>query len=261
MPIHDWTRVDAGIFHDFHLSWIAEIKRSLNGGLLPAGYYALAEQVTGDFGPDVLTLERPVQRSPSATEPSGGVAVAEAPPRVRFHCQPEADMYATKARTVVIRHRSRHQIIAMIEIVSPGNKAGATAFAAFVHKADQTLLSGIHMLIVDLFPPTARDPDGIHRVIWARESDGDFALPADKPLTCVSYVGYPKLAVYLEPVAVGDPLPDLPLFLTPEVYVPVPLEATYRAAWEAVPEFLRDLLSAPPPNGHKKPAKGRKRKP
>jgi hypothetical protein len=28
MPIHDWTRVDAGIFHDFHLAWIAEIREA-----------------------------------------------------------------------------------------------------------------------------------------------------------------------------------------------------------------------------------------
>lgn len=260
MPIHDWTRVDAGIFHDFHLSWIAEIKRALNGGLLPSGYYALAEQVTGDFGPDVLTLERPVSGSLSAeSEPSGGIAVAEAPPKVRFHAQAEIDTYAAKARAVVIRHRSRHQIIAMIEIVSPGNKNGQTEFAAFVYKADQALLAGIHLLIVDLFPPTVRDPDGIHRAIWAREGDGDFALPDDKPLTCVSYVGCPSLAVYLDPVAVGDPLPDMPLFLTPRFYVSVPLEATYRAAWETVPEFLRDVLAAPSANGRKKPRRRRKK--
>ncbi len=45
MPLHDWTRVDDGIFHDFYLAWIAEIRRSLNKGLLPDGFYALAEQV------------------------------------------------------------------------------------------------------------------------------------------------------------------------------------------------------------------------
>ena len=41
MPIHDWTRVDAGIFHAFHHDWITEIARALNRGLLPADYYAL----------------------------------------------------------------------------------------------------------------------------------------------------------------------------------------------------------------------------
>ena len=28
MPMHDWTRVDAGIYDDFHHEWISEIKRA-----------------------------------------------------------------------------------------------------------------------------------------------------------------------------------------------------------------------------------------
>lgn len=59
MPVHDWTRVEAGIFHDFHHAWIEDIKRALNSGILPDEYYALAEQFAGGFGPDVLTLEGP----------------------------------------------------------------------------------------------------------------------------------------------------------------------------------------------------------
>jgi len=56
MPIHDWTRVTAGTFHDMHLAWIAELRRSLNAGVLPGGYYAQAEQVADTIIPDVLTL-------------------------------------------------------------------------------------------------------------------------------------------------------------------------------------------------------------
>ena len=50
---------------------------------------------------------------------------------------------------------------------------------------------------------------------------------------------------YIEPVAVGDVLPHMPLFLDPELYVHVPLEATYQTAWEAVPAFWRDVLTRP----------------
>jgi hypothetical protein len=262
MPIHDWTRVDSGIFHDFHLAWIAAIRLSLNGGLLPRGYYALAEQVTGSLGPDVLTLRRPVFGSNPA-EPSptdGGIAVADAPPKARFHARVKVDPYASKAKVVVIRHRSRNQIIAMLEIVSPGNKSGQAELRSFVRTAEQALLAGIHLLIVDLFPPTVRDPQGIHRAIWGEGHPGDFALPDGKPLTCVSYLGFPSMEVYLNPVAVGGVLPDMPLFLSPQVYVSVPLEATYRAAWEGVPDFLQELLSAPAENGRRKPHRGRKTK-
>ena len=58
MSVHDWTRVSAGTFHDFHYSWVLELKRALKRGLLPRGYYVMAEQVSGDIGaPDVLTLQ------------------------------------------------------------------------------------------------------------------------------------------------------------------------------------------------------------
>jgi len=33
MPMHNWTRVSAGTFHDFHNAWITHIKESLNAGL------------------------------------------------------------------------------------------------------------------------------------------------------------------------------------------------------------------------------------
>ena len=57
MPVHDWTRVEDGIFHAFHLAWLSELQKAMNAGLLPSGYYALAEQVAGSVGPDVLTLQ------------------------------------------------------------------------------------------------------------------------------------------------------------------------------------------------------------
>jgi hypothetical protein len=46
MAVHDWTRVDSGIFHDFHTVWIGALRSALNEGLLPDGYYALAEPHT-----------------------------------------------------------------------------------------------------------------------------------------------------------------------------------------------------------------------
>ena len=79
MPVHDWTRVDAGTFHAFHTLWIGEIMKALNAGLLPKGYYALAEQVATRMQTDVLTLRTPSQRTPLPTgAATGGVAVAEA---------------------------------------------------------------------------------------------------------------------------------------------------------------------------------------
>ena len=65
MPIHDWTRVPSGLFHDFHQRWTAEISNTLNRGIMPAGYYAYVEQrVGGDLaaGPGVAVREFPLAR-------------------------------------------------------------------------------------------------------------------------------------------------------------------------------------------------------
>jgi hypothetical protein len=196
MPVHDWTRVDAGIFHAFHHYWISHISGALNRGLLPASYYALPEQLAGGLG-----------------------------------------------KAVAVRHVSRHQVVAMVEIVSPGNKSDQNGLSAFGSKAQEALAAGIHLLIIDLFPPTPRDPQGIHPVVWGGDRGAGYALPADKSLTCAAYIGGPGAEAFIDLVAVGDALPDMPLFLQPDAYVPVPLEATYLSAWEGLPAYWRDVLT------------------
>ena len=101
MPVQDWSRVDARIFHDFHTVWIGQIRSALNEGLLPPGYYAL---------------------------------------------------------------------------------------------------------------------------------------------TLASYAAGERIEIYLEHVAVGAPLPEMPLFLSPDRYINVPLEPTYRDALRGVPAFWREIL-------------------
>jgi hypothetical protein len=46
--LHDWTRVDAGIYHDFHVAWVPEIKKVLNGGLLPEGSMRWRSSMPGE---------------------------------------------------------------------------------------------------------------------------------------------------------------------------------------------------------------------
>jgi hypothetical protein len=251
MPIHDWTRVSDGTFHAFHVSWISELQQSLNAGLLPPDYYAQAEQIAGPLGPDVLTLQT---NGHAASEESSGAktggdqasagafAVATAPPRARMTASAEMDDYVLKRRTIVIRHSSGDRIIALLEIVSPGNKSSRHALRSFVEKAVEALYRGYHLLIVDLFPPTARDPQGIHGAIWREISDNPFELPAGEPLTLAAYSAGPIKRAWVEPTAVGRTLLDMPLFLEPEIYVNVPLEATYQAAYRGVPRRWKQVL-------------------
>jgi hypothetical protein len=248
MPVHDWARVGAGPFHDFHATWIIDLKRALNAGLLPPGYYAMAEQVGGSVIPDVLTLEAmPPEEGRTPESPAGGVAVAPAAPKVRFTEATENDLYAQKRKRLVIRHSSDDRMVALVEILSPGNKASRDAIRTFAEKAAGVLSRGIHLLVIDLHPRTPRDPEGIHAVIWSEFAAPTVVLPPDKPLTLASYVAEGELKrAFIEPVAVGDVLPDMPLFLTPAFYVNVPLEKTYAAAFDAVPRRWRGLLEAPP---------------
>jgi hypothetical protein len=150
--------------------------------------------------------------------------------------------YVLKRRTVVIRHASGDRIVALLEIVSPGNKSAQHALDTFVEKAREALFRGYHLQIVDLFPPGPRDPNGIHGAIWSGLSDKPFTLPPGEPLTLVAYSAGERKKAYIEPTAVGRALIDMPLFLTPETYVNVPLETTYEAAYRGVPRRWKVVL-------------------
>lgn len=248
MPIHDWTRVDDGIFHDFHGTWIVELKRRLNSGVLPADFYALSEQMAGGLNPDVLTLERsnPSEKDNGdelgKSNGDGCAAIATAPPQVQYIAEATPECYVRKQRRIAIRHSSDDRVIAVIEIVSPGNKSSSARIRSFANKAIELLQAGIHLLVIDLFPPSRRDPEGIHGVIWSELCDDSFRLPKDKPLTLAAYSSGEVKRAYIDPVAVSGVLTEMPLFLEPEHYVPAPLESTYRAAFEAVPRRWRDVL-------------------
>src|SRR5262245_23253788 len=99
MPMHDWTRVEAGIFHDFHHEWISMIRRTLNSGLLPPDYYALAEQQAAGFGPDVLTL----QEHHPASKDAGGKTATQPRPRTRHVVETPAEFYRRQKSSVVVR--------------------------------------------------------------------------------------------------------------------------------------------------------------
>src|SRR6516225_10117568 len=156
MPVHDWSRVAANLFHHFHQRWTIAICDALNAGLLPPGYSALVEQHAGGLVPDAVL--------------------------------------AARGNRIVIHHRLG-DVVCVIEIVSPGNKCSRNALRSFVQKTTEFLRQGIHLLVIDLLPPTRRDPQGIHKAIWDEIQDEPFELPPDKRLTLAAYAaGVPKTA-------------------------------------------------------------------
>lgn len=246
MPVHDWTRVDAGIFHAFHHRWISAIIDALNEGVLPENYYALPEQHAAGFGPDVLTLQgsRDDEEDATSSDPSDGhTGLLVAAPKFVPTAETDMEFYRRKQNSIAVRHVSGDRVVAMIEIVSPGNKSSRNAFRAFVEKAADLLNRRVHLLIVDLLPPGPRDSHGIHAAIWDEIAGQEYLPPAGQPLTLAAYETALTVRAYVRPVAVGDALPEMPLFLEPNGCVQAPLDATYRIAFAAMPRRWRRVLA------------------
>jgi hypothetical protein len=212
MPVHDWTQVDAETFQAFHTAWILRLSEALNRGLMPLAYYALAEEHGSKLGADVLRLQGSA-RCPTAR------------------------------RTLSIRHITGHRLIAMIEIITPSQKARAADVQEFVDKAESALACGVHLLMVDLFPPGPHDPSGLHGALWRRLADEPSMLPTDQPLTLASYVADQQPQAYVDHLAVGAALKAMPLLLAADRPVNVPLEETYAAAFQGMPRFWREVFA------------------
>jgi hypothetical protein len=152
-----------------------------------------------------------------------------------------------RRRTLAIRHVSGHRLVALLEIVSPANKDRPETVAALAQKAAEALSAGIHLLLVDLFPPGPHDPAGMHGAIreFLEGAGEEYAPPPNEPLTLVSYAAGAEVDIYLEHLAPGGSLAEMPLFLTPDRYVGAPLESTYAAAYRGMPAFWRQVLETP----------------
>jgi len=241
MPLHDWTNAYSGLFHDFHQSWSIRIKEALNRGLLPKGVLALVEQKSGLLEPDVLAIERHGRWRAQSDTREGSVATAEPQTRMMQRADTDEKYYAAKANRIVVR-KDFGDILAVIEIVSPGNKNSKKALSQFVDKTSEFIASGVHVLVVDVFPPPSRDPQGIHKVIWEQFNEQPFDFPIGKDRILVSYRAEIDPIAYIEPIAVGDTLADMPLFLSDDFYISVPLRQTYEATWESQPQDFHELV-------------------
>jgi hypothetical protein len=200
------------------------------------------EQRTPIFEPDVLALERRKKRpkKPETTR-GGGVATLERP--VTRFSEVRKEKFLARGNRIVIRHKLG-DIVCVLEVVSPGNKRGRKAFEEFVQKSQDLLNSGIHLLVIDILPPNRMVPTGFHPLIWEDEHDPSFDPTAEEPLTLAAYrAETPDPFVFgeafLERLAVGSRLPDMPAYIEPDQFINVPLEETYMRAWESCPKDMQ----------------------
>ncbi len=114
MPIHNWSRVPAGLFHDFHQSWSIRIKDALNAGRLPKGLVALVEQRAGPWESDVLAIECSLPNSRTTTRPESDTATLDHPVTKIVRRSPK-EVCSDRANRIVVKHHLG-RIVAVIEI-------------------------------------------------------------------------------------------------------------------------------------------------
>src|SRR5436190_20748111 len=128
-------------------------------------------------------------------------------------------------------------LVAAIELVSPSNKDRLSHRQAFAAKCAAYLQQGVNVIVIDVV--TERH-DNLHQEIARQLNLTDAVVSAvTSDLYAVSYrtVGVGTrlpLEVWPHALAVGQPLPTLPLWLTPERAVPLDLEATYRTTCQSL---------------------------
>lgn len=246
VPVHDWSKVVAGNFHDFHQAWIIEIRNALNRGLLPESFYAMAEQVSKGTIPDVVTLESTaeflIEEELDFSGSSNVMTVVTNPPKVQYREQTEVDTYADKADRLAIRHANGDRMVALIDIVSLGNKSTEAALIRFRDKLTEALEQGCHLMVIDLHRPHTHDPRGLHAYFWEQLQGISHGVTDQQPFGVSSYCAEANPTAYFQPVGLNEVLPEMPLFLTTQHYINVPLEETYMKTWSDLPRRWRDVL-------------------
>ena len=189
MPVHDWSRVVPAF------STTSIVPGSSRSGTCSTT--ACCRRTTTRWpnrclatGPGRVDLA--VRRSPAGScggRWTGATAVALAPPRVRFTATATMDEYARKQRTLVIRHSSDDRIVALLEILSSGNKSSRHALRTFVGKAAADPGGGYHLLLIDVHPPGPRIPRGFTASSGKRSAMASLRRPRTSHSTLAAVFG------------------------------------------------------------------------
>jgi hypothetical protein len=221
-PLHGPRR-----WEGFHHSWATFIAQQLNDGVLPPDYFAESEISLGpELEIDVASL---VLTSPDAAGRQSATAVWS-PPRPKIAVKVDfANLDGCEI--LVYRDLGGAELRAAIELVSPSNKDRAGSRRTFAAKCAGYLKHGIGLLIVDIV--TARSAN-LHQVLFEvlevknrrpawRSPTGLYAVA----YRAATYRKHPRVEAWPEPLALGEALPVMPLWLGVDLCVPVGLEESY----------------------------------
>ena len=231
MPLLDHSQ--SPLAHDFswetvHSAWTSKIADHLNT-ILPPKYFAIENKRFGnEIEIDVGTFDRePFTPGPAMNGPATATltAPAWAPPAPNLTIS--ADLPDTFEVKVFIRE-GRSKLVGAIELVSPRNKDRPSAREGFVAKCASYLSDGVSVVILDA---TTERRGHFHQELlrlYGRTDEKHSALTlfagAYRPVLRNEKA---EIDIWVEPVAVGQLLPTMPLRLTGDYMVPVDFEATY----------------------------------
>lgn len=231
MPLRDHFRSPVNDTHSWdevHGGWPMEIVRDLTK-ILPAGFRAAPRVHLGSaFEVDIGNYE--LDNRDAGAPSQGGVATQTA---LKPTYTVEADLSDQDEYEVRIYDAERgRQLVAAIEIVSPANKDRPETRDLFAGKVAALLQQGVCVSIVDLV--TVRRANVYADLLTLLGHIDPQLAPTPPHLYAVSLrtrksrKGRPRLDAWFYPMALGEPLPALPIWLTADLRVMLPLESSYQ---------------------------------
>ena len=187
----------------FHGALISEICYALNR-LLPQGFVANAEErcYIQPFEqmayPDAVTL-REIASDAARVEGDARLAVLERPPLVFEVAGQEVNEGYVEITTV----GDENQVIAVVEVLSPANKAsGSTGRSEYIRKQGSLLNSGTHLLEIDLLR------GGAHTVAMERGPIATERAVFDY-LACLHWANRSRRHFEVWPFSVRERMPEV----------------------------------------------------
>ncbi len=215
----------------FHGQWAAAMSDALNRDL-PLDYFAEFQVKLGTrVEVDVATFNDESHDSPG---PNGAATAVQT--RVWAPPTPVAvlpALFPDDFEVQIFSNMAGPTLVAAIELVSPGNKDRDEARRAFTAKCAAYLQRGIGLIVVDIV--TSRHANLHDELMEMLGHVNGFVFPAPTPLYATAYRPAHRqerneIDLWREPLAVGQPLPTLPLAVRGLGCLPIDLEATYMEA-------------------------------
>lgn len=236
MPLRDHFRPPLANRHsweELHGQWPGANVSRLNAILPPEFAAAPRVRLGSAFEIDVSAFEVENATTWRSQSPeNGGVATAvAAPPEARVLLDgefPTPSDYEVLVYDVSLERR----LVAAIEIVSPGNKDRPESRRAFVSKCESLLYQGVHVAIVDLVTIRTASLELATQI-------GASSPGVEGPMYVVSLRSLRqrerwRIEAWEQELALGQPLPTLPLWLTDQMFISLELEASYEDACRAL---------------------------